>query len=98
MNTSGLPGSAPGSVDSFRIGLRDGSEAWRGLIDEVRISASIESPQKIAASYANQRPDGSGFLSLGNVSGPPIILSSENLQAFVGKDFSVHNERPHRGG
>jgi hypothetical protein len=82
------------SVDSFRIGSkRDGTEAWRGMIDEVRISDKIESPQKIAASYANQRPDGPNFLSLGHVSGPPIILSSQNLQAFVGKDFSSIIER-----
>ena len=82
------------SVDSFRIGSkRDGTEAWRGMIDEVRISDKIESTQKIAASYANQRPDGPNFLSPGYVSGPPIILSSQNLQAFVGKDFSSMIER-----
>ena len=82
------------SVDSFRIGSkRDGTEAWRGMIDEVRISDEVESPQKIGASYANQRPDGSNFISIGQVNGPPIILSSENLQAFVGKDFSSMIER-----
>ena len=56
-----------------------------------RLPSSL--PRKSQPSYANQRPDGSGFLSLGNVSGPPIILSSENLQAFVGKDFSSTIER-----
>ncbi|MEL0099907.1 MAG: DUF2341 domain-containing protein, partial [Opitutae bacterium] len=82
------------SVDSFRLGAqRDGSESWVGLVDEVRMSTQIETAPKIAASYANQKPDSTGFITFGSVSGPPIILSSEKLQAFVDKDFSSTIER-----
>ena len=89
LNQSGFNQPFGASIESLRIGSRtDGTQHWIGKIDEFKITNYLESPQKIAASYANQRPDGPSFMSIGTVKGPPVILSIEKLQAFVGKDFS----------
>ena len=77
------------SVEAFRIGSEtNGAFPWEGMIDEVRISTNLEEPERIKASYHNQKPDGSDYLSMGKVKGPPIILSVTKLQSFVGKIFS----------
>ncbi|NDH01477.1 MAG: hypothetical protein EBY43_10490, partial [Opitutae bacterium] len=86
---SGLSLPFGASVEAFRIGSEtNGAFPWEGMIDEIRISTNLEEPERIKASYQNQKPDSSDYLSVGQVKGPPVILSATKLQSFVGKTFS----------
>ena len=83
-------------AETFRIGTNyDYSESWSGVIDEVRISTLIKSSERVKAAFENQKPD-SSFITVGIVTGPSIILSSEKLQAFKDKAFPTWlNNFPH---
>ena len=75
-------------AETFRIGTNyDYSESWSGVIDEVRISTLIKSSERVKAAFENQK-NYSSFITVGSVTGPSIILSSEKLQAFKDKAFS----------
>ena len=75
------PFGAP--VDSFRIGsARYGGNHWHGLLDELRISPSIESPDWILASFLSQTP-GTNFAQMQAVQGPPTILDGQVIEGYA---------------
>ena len=72
-----------GEVDIFRLGAsRTGWNRWHGLLDELRISLSIEDEAFILASYESQKP-GSTFLSIDQVVGPPTLINNQVAEGFV---------------
>jgi len=90
LTQSGISLPFGAQAEAFRIGSdTDGLFSWQGLIDEVRISDYLVEPERIEAFYQNQRLDDHDFLTLGNVQGPPILVSIEKLQSFKGKHFSA---------
>ena len=51
-------------IESFRLGSsRNGWSEWHGLLDELRMSYTMESADYILASYESQKPDSNFSLS-----------------------------------
>ena len=72
-----------GDVESFRLGSnRYGGWYWNGLLDELRISFSIESPDSILASYESQRPGGN-FSAMQPVIGPPLLINGQVAEGYA---------------
>jgi hypothetical protein len=72
-----------GEVESFRLGSnRYSGWYWNGLLDELRISFSIESQDSLIASYESQRPDGN-FSTMQPVTGPPLLINGQVAEGYA---------------
>ena len=72
-----------GEVETFRIGAnRNGWNRWHGLLDELRMSFTMESEDSILASYESQRPD-SNFTLIAQVEGPPTLIPNQVAEGFA---------------
>ena len=66
-----------------------GKSSGLGKLMKSRISENLESPERISASFENQRPDGTSYISYGQVAGPPSSLLNSGLRVSPIKTFPI---------